>query len=118
MDTSLFTKKGEAYRDGFTAFLRKNDLISCSETFNLADYFLTDQCSREIAKSSLKHNSAAVISAHNHPSGNPSPSVSDKQITLRLKEALELLRRYWTDIAAPIDTICVTATQTVPPLEY
>lgn len=46
---------------------------------------------REVAKSSLKHNSAAVIFAHNHPSGDPSPSVSDKQITQRLKEALALL---------------------------
>ncbi len=34
--------------DVFTAFLRKNDLISCSEAFNLADYFLTDRCSSEL----------------------------------------------------------------------
>ncbi len=43
MDASLFTKKGGAYRDVFTAFLRKNDLIPCSEASNLADYFLTDR---------------------------------------------------------------------------
>ncbi len=39
-------RKRGAYMDVFTAFLRKNDLISYSEAFNLADYFLTDRCSR------------------------------------------------------------------------
>jgi DNA repair protein RadC len=29
----------------------------------------------------IKYNAAAMIFAHNHPSGNPAPSVDDKQIT-------------------------------------
>ncbi len=32
--------------DVLAAFLRKNDLIPCSEVSNSTDYFLTDQCSR------------------------------------------------------------------------
>ncbi len=32
--------------DVLAAFLRKNGLIPCSEASNLADYFLTDRCSR------------------------------------------------------------------------
>jgi len=43
---------------------------------------------REVVKSCLKHNAAAVIFAHNHPSGIPDPSQSDKQITQRLQSAL------------------------------
>jgi len=46
---------------------------------------------REVAKATLKLNAAAVIFAHNHPSGNPEPSSADISITNRLKEALALL---------------------------
>jgi DNA repair protein RadC len=46
---------------------------------------------REVVKETLKHNAAALIFAHNHPSGIAEPSEADKQITRRLKEALELI---------------------------
>jgi len=46
---------------------------------------------REVVLESLKHKASSVIFAHNHPSGFLEPSVSDKQITLRLKEALSLV---------------------------
>jgi len=46
---------------------------------------------REVVKQTLKHNAAALIFAHNHPSGIAEPSEADKQITQRLKEALELI---------------------------
>jgi DNA repair protein RadC len=36
---------------------------------------------REIIQSAVKHNAAALIFVHNHPSGNPQPSHNDKQIT-------------------------------------
>ncbi len=36
---------------------------------------------REIIERSIRHNAAALIFAHNHPSGNPAPSDNDKQIT-------------------------------------
>lgn len=42
---------------------------------------------REVLKQALAHNAAAVILAHNHPSGHPEPSPSD----LRLTEELKLL---------------------------
>ena len=45
---------------------------------------------REVVKQALLHNAAAVIFAHNHPSGNSDPSEADKQITERLKQALAL----------------------------
>ena len=46
---------------------------------------------REVVKAALKHNAAAVILAHNHPSGVAEPSVADRSITQRLKDALHLV---------------------------
>lgn len=43
---------------------------------------------REIIKLVLSHNAAAVIIAHNHPSGLAEPSVPDEQLTQRLKQIL------------------------------
>jgi len=45
---------------------------------------------REVAKKALELNAAAVIFAHNHPSGVLDPSSQDIQITQKLKEALAL----------------------------
>ena len=45
---------------------------------------------REVAKRALHHNAAAVIFAHNHPSGISEPSQADKHITEKLKQALAL----------------------------
>ncbi len=46
---------------------------------------------REVVKQTLAFNAAAVIFAHNHPSGIAEPSQSDKQITERLVKALNLV---------------------------
>jgi DNA repair protein RadC len=46
---------------------------------------------REVLRQTLIHNAAAVIFAHNHPSGVLEPSQADELITRRLKEALALL---------------------------
>lgn len=43
---------------------------------------------REVIKAALKHNAAAVIFAHNHPSGLAEPSAADRALTERLKQAL------------------------------
>jgi DNA repair protein RadC len=46
---------------------------------------------REIVKEALSRNAAAVVIAHGHPSGDPSPSRADELVTQRLKEALSLV---------------------------
>ena len=46
---------------------------------------------REVVKRALGHNAAAVIFAHNHPSGIAEPSSADISLTRRLKTALELV---------------------------
>ena len=46
---------------------------------------------REVLKEALKHNAAAVILAHNHPSGVAEPSQADLDITRQLKKVLDLV---------------------------
>ena len=46
---------------------------------------------REIVKLALQRNAAAVIVAHNHPSGVAEPSQADELITQRVKEALAIV---------------------------
>jgi DNA repair protein RadC len=46
---------------------------------------------REVLRQALAHNAAAIILAHNHPSGVAEPSQADEMITRRLKEALALV---------------------------
>lgn len=46
---------------------------------------------REVVKAALRENAAAVIFAHNHPSGVAEPSQSDQQLTTALKQALGLV---------------------------
>jgi DNA repair protein RadC len=46
---------------------------------------------REVVRRALRHNAAAVIFAHNHPSGVAEPSRADEVLTARLREALALI---------------------------
>lgn len=46
---------------------------------------------REVVKAALKYNCAAIIFAHNHPSGSAEPSQADKSITRQLQKALALI---------------------------
>jgi DNA repair protein RadC len=46
---------------------------------------------REVVRHALQHNAAAVILAHNHPSGVAEPSDADRRITRRLSDALGLV---------------------------
>jgi DNA repair protein radc len=46
---------------------------------------------REVVRAALKHNAAAVIFAHAHPSGVAEPSAADRAITRELTEALRLI---------------------------
>ncbi len=46
---------------------------------------------REVIKKTLSYNAAAVILAHNHPSGVAEPSIADKRITSKLVDALSTI---------------------------
>jgi DNA repair protein RadC len=45
----------------------------------------------EIFRDAIKRNCAAIIVAHNHPSGDPSPSPEDVEVTRQIAEAGDLL---------------------------
>jgi DNA repair protein RadC len=68
----------------------KNRIVSLSEvshgTLNSSTVH-----PREVFKRAILANACSVIFAHNHPSGNPAPSQSDIDITIRLAECGELL---------------------------
>ncbi len=46
---------------------------------------------REVVRAALMHNAAAVILAHNHPSGSATPSRADELLTQTMKQALALV---------------------------
>lgn len=46
---------------------------------------------REVFKAAVLMNASCIIAAHNHPSGDPTPSSSDRAVTERLREAGEIL---------------------------
>ncbi|WP_373226014.1 DNA repair protein RadC [Enterobacter cloacae complex sp. ESBL7] len=62
---------------------------------------------REVVKAGLKHNCAAVIVAHCHPSGLAEPSNADRKITERLQAALELVEIRLLDhlVVGGMDTV-------------
>lgn len=64
----------------------KNEVISI-ENISIGSLNASIVHPREVFSRAIKRNSASVILAHNHPSGDPSPSQEDIQITRRLKEA-------------------------------
>ncbi|WP_319404431.1 DNA repair protein RadC [uncultured Anaeromusa sp.] len=64
-------------------------LASCCVAVGTMDAALVDP--RRVFQEALRHQAAALILAHNHPSGDPSPSKEDIALTLRLAEAGKLL---------------------------
>lgn len=68
----------------------RNRVIAAEEMFR-GTLTQTSVYPREVVKAALKHNAAAVILAHNHPSGVPDPSQSDRLLTDTLKQALSLV---------------------------
>ena len=65
-------------------------VLDCEELFR-GTLTQTSVYPREIVKAGLKANAAAVIFAHNHPSGVAQPSQADELLTRNLKEALSLV---------------------------
>ena len=68
----------------------QNRVIAAEELFR-GTLTQTSVYPREVVKHALKHNAAAVILAHNHPSGVAEPSLQDQALTRTLAEALALI---------------------------
>ena len=74
-------------REHFKALLlnTKNQLIA-RETISIGTLNASTIHPRELFKSAIRRSSAAVILVHNHPSGDPTPSKEDIDVTRRLQE--------------------------------
>ena len=96
---------GEQEREVFAAIFldSQHRLISYEELF-FGTLAATSVYPREVVKLALQNNAAAVIFAHNHPSGNVDPSEADQVLTEHLKSALSLI-----DVRV-LDHIVVSAT--------
>jgi DNA repair protein RadC len=68
----------------------QNRLIAGEEIFR-GTLTQTSVYPREVVKRALAHNAAAVILAHNHPSGLAEPSPADEVLTSSLRQALALI---------------------------
>ena len=86
-------------------YLNQQNRVIAHETLFAGSISSTEVHPREVVKRALYFNAAAVILAHNHPSGDTTPSQADKTITQRLVQALQLV-----DIRVP-DHLIVGGTQ-------
>jgi len=68
----------------------QNRLIAAEDLFR-GTLTQTSVYPREVVKKALQHNAAAVVLAHNHPSGVSEPSSADEFLTRELKQALALV---------------------------
>ncbi|WP_130835461.1 JAB domain-containing protein [[Erwinia] mediterraneensis] len=86
-------------------YLNQQNQLIAYETLFTGTINSTEVHPREVVKRALYFNAAAVILAHNHPSGDTTPSQADKAVTQRLVQALQLV-----DIRVP-DHLIVGGTQ-------
>lgn len=88
----LRLKMGPLEREVFVVlYLNNQNQLLAHETLFNGTISHTEVHPREVVKRALYFNAAAVIFAHNHPSGEVTPSQADKAITQRLLHALMLV---------------------------
>lgn len=69
----------------------KNHTIGLPETISIGSLSSAIVHPREVFRAAIKRSSAALICAHNHPSGDPTPSSEDISLTSRLIQAGEIV---------------------------
>jgi DNA repair protein RadC len=83
---------GHARHETFVAlWLDAQNRLIANDELSHGTLTQTSVYPREVVKQALHHNAAAVIFAHNHPSGVAEPSRADEQLTQALKQSLSLL---------------------------
>lgn len=88
----LRLRYARAEREEFAVVLLdgQHHVITC-ETLFTGTLTQTSVYPREVVRCAMRHNAAAVILCHNHPSGVPEPSRADEHLTQALKSALQLV---------------------------
>lgn len=72
-------------------FLNQANRVICHEAVSYGGYTSTVADIRVILKKALLHGAGKLVVAHNHPSGNPTPSAADKEMTRKLRESAALM---------------------------
>lgn len=72
-------------------FLDAQNRLVADETMFTGTLMQTSVYPREVVRAALRHNAAAVILTHNHPSGDTTPSRADEALTQAVKTALALV---------------------------
>ncbi len=72
-------------------FLDNQNRLICTEKLFFGTINQANVYPREVIKAALKHNAAAIIVAHNHPSGSCTPSEADRYLTKRIENACDLV---------------------------
>ena len=88
LQLSLGSEKNEHFG---ALFLDNRPQVLCFEKLFSGTIDSSMVYPRVVVQRALEHNAAAVIFAHNHPSGECEPSHSDRAITERLRDALSLI---------------------------
>lgn len=94
------TGAAAALRPFFAGLDREQFLVACLDAkhaiigvnvVSIGSLTLSIVHPREVFKPAILLNAHALIAAHNHPSGDPSPSAEDRTLTARLRQAGELI---------------------------
>ena len=90
-DYLRLTLAGREYEVFMALFLDAQNRVLAAEEMFRGTLTQTSVYPREVVKTALRHNAAAVIFAHNHPSGVAEPSRADEMLTQSLMQALALV---------------------------
>ncbi len=88
LNHTIRDKKRECF---MAVYLDAKNRVIADETLFSGTVTASAVYPREVVKAALAHTAAAVIFAHNHPSGDPAPSPDDMAITQRLVQACGLM---------------------------
>ncbi|SCW46233.1 DNA repair protein RadC [Paenibacillus tianmuensis] len=72
-------------------FLNTKNHVIGQETLSMGSLNASIVHPREVFRAAIKRSSASIVCAHNHPSGDPTPSPEDVEITKRLVQAGEIV---------------------------
>ena len=78
---------GLDHEETWAVFLTAAKTVICKEMISMGALKSTVFSNQRLLRRALLNNAAGIILFHNHPSGNPTPSVTDLTLTGRLKEA-------------------------------
>jgi len=83
--------RGRPTEEFHTCFLNTKNAVLSTRVMHIGTLNMTVVGAREVFREAIRENAASIIVAHNHPSGDPTPSPEDIAITKKLLEVGDLL---------------------------